>query len=980
MVYSPGFNEKKPHIQLIPPEQKFEILPESRWRRCMTILLFFVFPVVAFTLLILGNVMCFNENRLHLLQMREANQINSSLNSVWESHYGSFLMKYYSPERQKIRKPLIDESIFSFDLPSPPIPGPDRCSNIAGNDKFDCLPRGEVSEKACTALGCCYEVANDKVPYCFYPKQYNSYRYSSFMKTQFGYNATLAQQFKSPYPKDIPKLFMDVQFISNEVLLIKITDEKNTRYESPVPELPTARKVLEAPLYRFYLNPNSTGFKIVRSSNNLTIFDSEDVGGFIFSDQFIQFSARIPTNNIFGLGDSRHAFRVGTEWRTITMHNHDRTPTNNVNGYGSHPMYLGLEPDGSAHGVFVSTSYSMDVVLQPSPAITYRILGGPLIIGVFLGPTPLDVNSQYVSTIGRPHLPPYWSLGFHLCRFGYKSLDKMEKIWNQTRTAGIPFDTQWTDLDYMKNRNDFTIDDVAFKNLTKFVDNLHAVGMHYVILIDPGVSGGEEKGKYPPFDEGLKSDIFIKDPSGKKPLYGKVWNYKSTVFPDFSHPQVIAYWLKMIRDFHSQLNFDGAWIDMNEPSNMIDGSLDGCPNNMLENPPYVPGVDGGKLNYKTICMSAKHHDVQHYALHNVYATLEAAVTAFSMLNVRNGMRPLVISRASSPGLGHYAGHWSGDVMSTWDDMAQSISDMFSFSLFGIPLIGADICGFNGNTTTELCTRWHQLGAFYPFSRNHNTDDGIDQDPVSLGIQDVVAKVFYQRYFFLPYLYSLFWEAHVTGAPVVRPTFYLSPKDTATYDLEEQFLWGDGLLIAPVLKQGFSFVTPYLPKGKWYYVNEWSKMEGTVMSVTSTGQRYSIPSPQSSSVPVLARGGRIIPCQKPAQTTTDSRKNPFCLLVALDNSNSSFGSLFIDDGETFDGNYNLINFEAKANKLNSKIIAWQYDGDASMTLGQVTILGNFTHIKSVDILGKPLNFTFIPPTVLIVETDWSLKNIFTISWS
>lgn len=66
---------------------------------------------------------------------------------------------------------------------------------------------------------------------------------------------------------------------------------------------------------------------------------------------------------------------------------------------------------------------------------------------------------------------------------------------------------------------------------------------------------------------------------------------------------------------------------MNEPSNMIDGSLDGCPNNMLENPPYVPGVDGGKLNYKTICMSAKHHDVQHYALHNVYATLEAAVTA-----------------------------------------------------------------------------------------------------------------------------------------------------------------------------------------------------------------------------------------------------------------------------------------------------------------------------------------------------------------
>lgn len=224
MVYSPGFKEKKPPIQLIAPEQKFEILPESRWRRCMTILLFFVFPVVAFTLLILGNVMCFNENRLHVLQMREANRLNSSLNSVWESHYGSFLKKYYSPERKKFKTPLSNEGIFSFDLPSPPIPGADRCSNIADNDKFDCLPRGQISEKTCTALGCCYhETTAEHVPYCFYPKQYNSYKYTSFMKTQFGYNATLTQQFKSPYPKDLPKLFMDVQFISNEALLIKVS-------------------------------------------------------------------------------------------------------------------------------------------------------------------------------------------------------------------------------------------------------------------------------------------------------------------------------------------------------------------------------------------------------------------------------------------------------------------------------------------------------------------------------------------------------------------------------------------------------------------------------------------------------------------------------------------------------------------------------------------------------------------------------------
>ena len=284
-----------------------------------------------------------------------------------------------------------------------------------------------------------------------------------------------------------------------------------------------------------------------------------------------------------------------------------------------------------------------------------------------------------------------------------------------------------------------------------------------------------------PFIEGNNYNIWIKDFEGNN-FVGKVWNVNTSYFPDFTHPNATEWWSRQFKRYFDVLPFDGAWIDMNEPSNFNDDpNDDSCPGqHKLESPQYVPG-DGmwwEVLQRKTVCLSARQHMSTHYNLHNMFAYFEAKSTWEAMRAVLPGKRPFVLSRATTTGQGVYSWHWTGDVWSSFESMQKSIGQIFDFNLFGIPLVGGDICGFIGNATTDLCARWSALGAFYPFSRNHNFIGAVDQDPAFWGTSSPVFKSalnnLRMRYKLLPYLYTLFYEylcpwfhsfqTHVHGVP------------------------------------------------------------------------------------------------------------------------------------------------------------------------------------------------------------------------
>ena len=187
----------------------------------------------------------------------------------------------------------------------------------------------------------------------------------------------------------------------------------------------------------------------------------------------------------------------------------------------------------------------------------------------------------------------------------------------------------------MERFNDFTYDKVNYEGLPEFVQEVHDLGMHYVQIFDPAVSGSEAPGTYPPYDDGKAMDIFVKNSTGQE-FVGKVWNSKTSIFPDFTHPLAGRWWAKQMKRYIDEVPIDGAWIDMNEPANFFAGQIDrvtgkyswatGCPwDNELEKLEYIPG-DPYYPQRVTMCFSNQQYLGPHYNLHNMYAIYEAKAT------------------------------------------------------------------------------------------------------------------------------------------------------------------------------------------------------------------------------------------------------------------------------------------------------------------------------------------------------------------
>jgi alpha-glucosidase (family GH31 glycosyl hydrolase) len=887
---------------------------------------------------------------------------------------------------------------------------------VSINNKIDCGTFGDT-ESSCTDRGCCWSEVNDNTtPWCFYPVNSGvaTYELKHDMNShEGGMEGTLVlSSGKDTWGPNIETLKVEMLYETEDTFRVRVTDPDHARYE--VPQSMVERKSIGGRTkldahnvnYEVSYTQSPFTFEVLRKADGKSLFNMDS--SIIFKDQYLELSTTLATDSkIYGLGESTRFEQAMQPGNTFTLWAADIPAASFYkNLYGSFPYYINHLPDGTAHGALLMNSNGMDIVLE-SGSLTFKTIGGIIDVYIFSGNSPASVVQQYMDVVGKPMMVPYWSLGYHNCKYGYTNVTEVEDVVKGYQAAQIPLDTQWMDIDYMQNWRDFTWDSVNFptNEVASFVDSLHDGGLHFVPIIDPGIM---IYNNYDAYEQGLTDDIFIKDLTKTTPYMGQVWP-GPVYFPDWLNPKTANYWATQLSKWWSTVKFDGLWIDMNEASNFcnVDGQgqvcvndSPNCPTGQLETqcdccltceakdtsniydfPPYaIHNQQGnGALGTKTIAPSAFHYDeTQDYDVHNLYGLGEQIATNAALTEIRNE-RPFLLTRSSFVGSGKHTAKWTGDNFSGWDDLRSSIVSLFDFNMFGIPMIGADICGFLGDSNEELCARWIEVGAFYPFSRNHNS---LGQKPQELYLWDSVTQAAQNalgvRYRILPFLYTLMYNAHEQGETVIRPLWMNFPSDKTASGIDYQFMLGDELLISPVVYEGSDSVEAYFPTGSlWYdfYTTELA-VDASTKGITKT-----LDTPLTS-VNVHIRGGSILAMQDSAMTTTQSRQTPFNLVVALCPKKKAFGELFLDDGISTSVKGMLISFQAEDGKLTAKVKK-ERDSNVNDQLAQICIVSSSQDAPTtVKVDGSVLDNSqwSFESGKLTVKVSLKITSPFTLEWA
>ena len=575
---------------------------------------------------------------------------------------------------------------------------------------------------------------------------------------------------------------------------------------------------------------------------------------------------------------------------------------------------------------------------------------GLLDVFVFLGPTPADVVRSYSELTGYSQLPQHFALGYHQCRWNFVSDEDVKDVDRKMDKYNIPYDVIWLDIEYTDNKKYFTWDPHTFSDPIGMQKQLEAHDRKLVAITDPHIK--KEDG-YRINEEHKSKDLAIKD-KDQQTFDGWCWPGSSHWIDSFN-PAAITWW----QGLFSYSSWTGTtantfvWNDMNEPS-------------VFNGPETTMPKDN--LHYG----NWEHRDV-----HNLYGLTYHLATYNALLHrdPKSPRRPFVLTRSFFSGSQRFGAMWTGDNLANWEHLAASIPMVLSQNIAGYPFAGADVGGFFGNPSKELLTRWYQAGAFYPFFRGHAHIDSRRREPYLAGepYTEIITQALRLRYQFLPAWYTASHEASVNGSPVVRPQYYVHPSDEKGFAIDDQFYVGStGLLFKPVCSEGAESVDVYIADGETYY----DYFDYTIYS--GAGKTHTVSAPLEK-IPLLMQGGHIIPRkERPRKSSGLMRWDPYTLVVVLGNAGSAEGTLYVDDGESFDyeqGAYIHRRFSFDASK--ATLVSENIGTGGKKTKEYLKTMAN-VRVEKVVVIGAPSSWAG-KIEVLVMEDGAKEAKKVALSW-
>ncbi|WP_219226653.1 glycoside hydrolase family 31 protein [Pedobacter antarcticus] len=673
---------------------------------------------------------------------------------------------------------------------------------------------------------------------------------------------------------------VEIRVVSNEIIRVRLAPHgvflEEFSYAVPVVDQKVSTFNLEELEESYVISTNTVSCHVRKSDFHISFVDNQtqmvmsedaspmhweenaDFGGYyVFATKKCN-----PEENFFGLGDKsgnmnlrgRHFQNWNTDAYSFGW---DQDPL-----YRTIPFYTGVH-QSAAYGIFFDNTFRsyFDFGREDNDKTSFWADGGELQYYYIHGPHMMDVIKRYQSLTGTHPMPPKWALGYHQCRWSYYPESKVKAIAEGFRSRSIPCDAIYFDIDYMDGYRCFTWNKKHFPDPRKMIKELADDGFKTVVMIDPGIKVDDN---YWVFKEGKANNYFCRR-SDDYFMEGHVWPGRCQ-FPDFTNPVVREWWGGLYKEL-VDMGVAGVWNDMNEPAVFGAGTF---PNDVRHN------YDGFRGS--------------HRKAHNIYGMQMVRSTYDGLKKLMRNKRPFTITRAGYSGMQRYGCVWTGDNVASWEHLKMGNIQCQRMSVSGVPFCGTDIGGFSEEPDGELFTRWIQLGTFSPFMRAHSAGDTSEREPWSFGepFTSINKKFIELRYRLLPYLYSVFWEHHRYGFPILRPLVMLEQENISNHFRQDEFAYGDKILVCPILEQGAVSRTVYLPKGEWY--NFWSH------DLLYGDAEHHIEAPLET-MPIFVKAGAVIPEYPVMQYVGEKHIEEVMLNVYY--ANHEVNSFFFEDhGDTF----------------------------------------------------------------------------------